>query len=455
MPEGRSQAPPLNADDIVALATPSGRGALGVVRLCGLRAQAIACSLLGVPSLPARKPVLRSLRCGEETLDKALVTFFPSGYTGEPCVEFSVHASPYVIRTLLELCRRAGARDALPGEFTQRAYLNGKLDLAQAEAVCELIASGTRAAHRGAVERLEGGLQKRVESLRLSLTEALAGLLARLDHPDEDLSDGTDPLCRALEGLRAAAQASRRGRALGSGLRVVLAGPPNAGKSSLLNALLGADRAIVSERPGTTRDTLEADCELGGLALTLVDTAGLREHAPDPVEAEGVLRSHRAQESSDLTVLVLDAGADPAPQTALIERLAKSGRKLVVALNKQDLPRKISPQTARACCAGAPVAEVSALNGQGLEDLARMMKAELGPKDEEVQEPWSIGISERACIAFERAEQEASEAQKLADSPELAAQNVRAALDALDAVCGETTQEDVLNAVFSRFCIGK
>ena len=449
--------------------------------------------------LAGRRATLVWIHDGGERLDRALVTLFEEGssYTGEEMVEVSAHGSPYVLERILEMSVEAGARPAAPGEFTQRAFLSGRLDLSQAEAVCDLIAARTRLAHRAAVSRLEGGLSRETAGLRRDILELRARVEAALDHPDEGLSDDPEAASRAARGLLARVEAmgrgARRGRLLREGARVVLLGPRNAGKSSLLNALLGTDRAIVHPEPGTTRDTLEETCDLEGIQTTLIDTAGLSDwpcpvgdgtssldsdHRLDagPVEKEGQLRALAAARGADLLVLVLDRTLDPETHRGVLEwtraEARRLARPLVTALNKSDLePARTRPEHVAdvlgasfaprtAGSGGVPAAvEVSALRRSGLEDLARAVTAGLSEGD---------GLPEAECSAsaagarHRRALDEAAAQLRPVPefilsgrSPELAAERLRRAADALDEIEGHTAPEEVLSGVFSRFCVGK
>ncbi len=311
-------------DTIAAIATPPGEGAVALLRVSGPEATAIA-SRVCVPArggslekISLRRQVrARAHAADGATLDEVLVTRFaaPASYTGEDVVEISGHGGPLVARRLLEAVVAAGARVAAPGEFTQRAFLNGKLDLTQAEAVMDLIRAHSDLALRAANEQLGGGLGRRIESLREGLLNLVAHVEAHIDFPDEDISPETGAaLLARLDDARAQVAAlldtARPGRILREGLRTAIVGEPNVGKSSLLNALAGRDRAIVSATPGTTRDTIEEYVAVGGLALRLVDTAGLRE-ASDAIEREGIARAHREVAAADLVLQVADASLPP------------------------------------------------------------------------------------------------------------------------------------------------
>jgi tRNA modification GTPase len=448
---------------IAAIATPPGRGAVGIVRLSGPASESIARRLARREApFEARKATLVKLHDGEETLDEAIVVFFPEGgsYTGENSIEFQAHGSPYVLERIVALCLEAGAEPAPPGEFTRRAFLNGNLDLAQAEAVCDLIAARTKLSAGAAMERLEGGLSKRVARARRDILDLTALVEANIDHPDEDIPPlPPEEGLRALESLRASlgelAAGANRGR-LEASARIAIVGPPNAGKSSLLNALLGRDRAIVSEAAGTTRDTLDASVDLEGLDAALVDTAGLRDAPDDPVEREGHERALRALSGADLGLLVLDRSLPPGSHRAALAALDAAREKgetpLIFVLNKTDLepaatrPNDLPP--------GIRAVEVSARSGRGISDLGALLKSSLRAPDAEAGRS---AVTTRHAAAFDAAARELDAARSVfpEDSGERTALHLRAALDALDAVDGKTTTEDLLGSIFSRFCVGK
>ncbi|MEK9144517.1 MAG: tRNA uridine-5-carboxymethylaminomethyl(34) synthesis GTPase MnmE, partial [Elusimicrobiota bacterium] len=424
----------------------------------------------GAPELPERRAVLAEAVDGAEVLDEVLAVRFAPGrsYTGEEMVELSAHGSSFVMERLAALACLHGARPARPGEFTQRAFLNGRIDLLQAEAVCDLIASRSRRAHRSASLRLGGGLSREIGRLRSEITGCLALCEAAIDHPEEAPQSLSGPrLSDSLEGaaslLDSLLRAQGRGRFQREGLRVALIGRPNAGKSTLFNALLGRERAIVSSAPGTTRDTLEESAELGGACAVLMDTAGLRPFAPKrrSVEALGMRRSESALEAADLALLVLDLGRPLRGQGALLRRLAcEPDRPVLVALNKSDLPRRAFTREALAReFPGVDALEVSALRSEGLEALEERLAALLsggagGPAEETGVE----AVSRRHRDALRASLSELEEARALlraGKEPELAAPSLRGALGSLDEITGRTTTEDVLGEIFSRFCIGK
>lgn len=446
---------------IAAVATPAGVGALGVVRLTGDGCAPAARRLLRLKGELAPRFATRceALDAEGRPLDDAVATFFPAAQspTGEDLLEISAHGSPLILAAILAAARAAGARPAEPGEFTKRAFLNGKLDLAQAEAVCALIRARSDAARRAALRQLRGGLSERLAAVREPLFEMLARVEAGLDHPEEDLpslplAEARGEARRALEAVSTLAHSYERGRLAAEGARVCLVGRPNAGKSSLLNALLGRERAIVCPEPGTTRDVLEELATVEGAPAILIDTAGLRECSSDSAEGIGQRRASEALETSDVSVLVVDGSRAPDDEDARVHaRLraeARAARRpLVEVVNKADV--------LAACWEGQAPLRVSARRGTGLAALSAAVAASLeataGPGDE-----GELVTSARHRDALQRA----ARALRCALSPEAAshdrlARDLRDALSALGEIDGATTSEDLLGAIFSRFCVGK
>lgn len=449
-------------DTIVAQATPPGAGAIAVIRISGRGAFRAARTFLpaaaAVPVHGAAR--LLSVTDGTRLIDRAVAIFFrgPASYTGDDTVEISCHGSPYVVRAILNLAVRAGARPAAPGEFTLRAFLNGKLDLAQAEAVGELIEAGSAAAHRAAITQLEGGLSARVRGIREDLVSLLAELEARLDDPYGEIPALELKAFRrraALAGKKAAGLAAgfETGRGIKEGERVVIAGAPNSGKSSLLNALLGYDRAMVSGRAGTTRDTLEAELDTDGFRLLFTDTAGLNCRAATGLEREGIRRTSAALGRADTVILVKDGSRSESPGDRRAEteaaRLA-AGARIIRVLNKADLPR------AKNRPAGGGL-KVSAKTGEGLPRL----RAELVSRQKKVFRDGAQAVitSARHFAALSAAARELAALGTLlgrTDPPaELAAEHLRGALNELSAILGETAPEEVLAGIFGSFCVGK
>ena len=434
-------------DTIAAISTPLGEGAIAVLRMSGPRAVAIAEQIFRGKKhagAVARVQQFGAVFDGARKLDDVLLTVFraPHSYTGEDVVEIACHGGVLVARRILELLLKCGARSAEPGEFTQRAYLGGKMDLTQAEAVMDLITAQTDLALRAATEQLEGRLGAHIRSLRESLLGLLAHVEAFIDFPDEDIDPDTGDALRAkLDAVRAETESllatAGQGRVLREGVRTVICGAPNVGKSSLLNLLLGYERAIVSARPGTTRDVIEEVINLRGYPLRLVDTAGLRE-SDDEIEREGMARTRQQIERADLVLHVADASAPPRGAAALL------------VLNKSDLGE-------HAGWRGVEGVRISCLKSAGLTQLedaiiARITGGQAAHRD------WSVAINARhhACLAKALAYSNAAQ-QALAGalSPEFVAEELRGALDAIGEVVGKADSEEILGKIFSTFCIGK
>lgn len=450
------------ADTIVAIATPPGRGGLGVVRVSGPAAQRVAATLLGRerPLSPRRATFarLRDAEAGRGVLDQVVVTLFaaPASYTGEDVVEFSTHGNPWIVRRVVELAAAAGARVAEPGEFTFRAYLHGRMDLVEAEAVADLVAAVTPAQARAASDQLEGTLTATITRLEADVFDLTARLEASLDFPEEGYRFIDAPeASRALLALRAELDglvaSARVGRVLREGRRLAIVGQPNVGKSSIFNALLGYGRAIVSASPGTTRDLLTEACSVDGIPLTLVDTAGWRE-SDDEVEAEGIRRAKRAAAAADVSLLVLDGsaplgGADLALLSAL-------GGPAVVAVNKCDLGDAwpLSALERRSDLA----VRVSASTGAGLDGLRHALaRALVGDEtwldDVRVTNVRHASLLERSGAALGRAARLAG----TAGGEELVLAELREALAPLQEITGQRCSDAVLREIFARFCVGK
>lgn len=456
-----------DADTIAAIATPAGRGALGIVRLSGPEACVIAGRVFrgegGNPSsFPSHTVHFGQVVSNGELLDTVLLTVMraPRSYTGEDSVEFSCHGGRIVLARVLGAVVGAGARPAEPGEFTLRAFLNGKMDLAQAEAVQELIAAESNLGARVAAEQLRGRLSSEVGALRDELIEVIGEIEAAIDFPDEEIElEEQSALLARLRSLRertAALLATfEEGRRVREGVHVVIAGKPNVGKSSLLNALLDDERAIVTAEPGTTRDVLRESLVCQGVVLTVVDTAGIREPR-GAAETEGVRRSRKALGEADLVLLVLD-GAAPIDDAdcEIIERIGE--RPFITVVNKTDLPQHPDFKTLDARLVSRTTVRTSALKVTGLDTL----------KETIIEEVWPSGLpsSDAALVtqvrhrdALARAEAALGETAVALDEDrglELAAVDAREALDALGEIVGAVTTDDILQQIFSKFCIGK
>jgi tRNA modification GTPase len=451
-------------DTIAAVSTPSGEGGIGVVRLSGPAAVAIA-TILFRPAPPQFHP--RRLYYGHiqhpetgEPVDEVLLSVMPAphSYTREDVVEISGHGGPTPLRAILTLVLAAGARLAEPGEFTQRAFLNGRIDLTQAEAVLDTIRARTDAGLRAAQQVLAGQLGGRVRALRLRLIRLLAALEVAIDYADEEITELTPAEIRLeIEEILAATReliaSHARGKLLRDGAGTVIIGCPNTGKSSLLNALLGENRAIVTDIPGTTRDIIEEQIDLGGVPLRLVDTAGIRDtdHA---VERIGVERSRASLETADLVLLVIDRSAPLTDDDRELLRLL-AGRPVVIILNKADLPAQVTPEQVAAQLP-APVVEISALTGEGIPLLETRLRALL-LGSEVVAEPVALATLRQRAVAEHAAQ---SLAQTLATldnggGEELLAVDLMAAASALGEITGDDVREEVIHDIFTRFCVGK
>ena len=454
-------------DTIAAISTPPGPGAIGVIRLSGPQAVGLAERYFkplghkGLRDYPARKLIYGELLdSGGETIDRVLcaVSYGPSSYTGEDMAEFQCHGSPAVLALGLEALCTGGARPAGPGEFTRRAFLNGKLDLAQAEAVGDLLEATSREGARHAAGQLAGVLSQRIGEIYSALVDVMAHFHAVLDYPDEEidpfrleeLSARLEVQERALDNLLSTC---RRGRQLTQGISCALVGRPNVGKSSLLNALAGYERAIVTDIPGTTRDTVEVNVELGGLPLRLIDTAGLRD-SEDPVERLGVERSRVAMEQAELILVLWDSSAQVAREDVeLLERALELAPSILV-WTKNDLPA--APVPVMEIPDSLRVVELSARTGQGLDRLEQAVSA-LFPRENGV--PYGqILTNQRQEDAARRAQESVARARTaLAQgvTPDALLTDVEEALAALGELTGQSVREDITDRIFARFCVGK
>jgi len=455
----------MRTDTIAAIATPPGEGGIGIVRVSGSEAFPIAERLFrrrgGSKPLQSHRAYFGVIvdPAAGETLDRALLLPFraPRSYTGEDVAEFHCHGSPYLLRRVLELVWREGARPAEPGEFTLRAFLNGKLDLAQAEAVADLIRARSEAQLRSALAQHEGRLSQQVHALGDELLRLLATVEAHIDF-SEELGE-LDP--RALvpdlqhlhQQLDALLQGARAGRILREGARVAIVGQPNVGKSSLLNALLGEERAITTDIPGTTRDTLEESLIIGGVPLVILDTAGLRESA-DVVEQIGVERARRAAERADLILFVYDlTAADWDADRALLQTLPADTPKLLVG-NKVDAADSAHAQRSRSVFLDSVL--ISALTGAGLDALQEAILAALEMQRIGEETPTLTHQRHIQAVAdAKRALEHAHDALQHGYPPELIAVDLRTAWLALGAITGETADETLVQRIFRDFCIGK
>ncbi len=442
---------------LVAAATPPGRGGIGIVRVSGPRSPEFAEALIGQLPKARYATLARFLDAGGEPIDAGIALYFPApnSYTGEDVLELHGHGGPVIVEALVARLVELGAERAGPGEFTRRAFENGKIDLTQAEAVADLIDAGSRAAARAAMRSLQGDFRARIDALRDALIELRAYIEATIDFPEEEIDFQSDlAVLDRLEAVRAeflSVEASARsGVALRNGLTVVLAGRPNAGKSSLLNRLAGYDAAIVSPLPGTTRDLVREQLDLDGLPLHVLDTAGLRS-PQDALEAEGIRRARGAIGRADRILFVIDALADP-EATAYTEERANLPADLPVTLvyNKSDLVSRPAPPPAR-----VEALAVSAHTGAGLDALRAHLKSAAGF---ESAESATVSARARHVEALRRAHDHLEEgARHLAEkeAAELVAEELRLCQQALAEITGEFTTDDLLGRIFASFCIGK
>jgi tRNA modification GTPase len=445
-------------DTIVAIATPAGRGGIGVVRISGPGAEQTAASISDrTAPLEPRHATLVRVMVKSTAVDRGVVTFFPAphSYTGEDVLEISAHGSRVLLHAIVDAAIQAGARLAEPGEFTFRAYLHGRIDLVQAEAVRDLVDAITPLQARAAFDQLEGTLTGRIREIDAALFEVSARLEASLDFADEGYhfidpegaSLEIEEIGRSIDRLLADAG---RGRLLREGAQVVIVGRPNTGKSSIFNRLAGAARAIVTDIPGTTRDLLTEVLDLDGIAVTLVDTAGLRGAGADAVEQEGIARAHAARTVADLTVVVLDLSRALTSDDEELLSNTSASRRIVVG-NKSDLAGAWDPRRV-----AAQMLPVSARTGAGFDRLRAAMLDELSGGESLRDTPVVTNLRHAELLASARASLRRAAAAAAAGTPEeFVAADVMEARGCLEEVTGARTADDVLHAIFDRFCIGK
>ena len=463
-------------DTICAIATPLGEGGVGIVRISGEKAVAVAAGLVvlrsGSPLESSASHVLHHadiLDPADSTrhapLDEALVAVMhgPKSYTGEDVVELQCHGGIVILQTICEELVRAGARLAEPGEFTKRAFLNGRLDLAQAEAVLDTIRAKTAGSLRIAQEQLRGALSHEIDAVREKLIGLLAHVEAGIDFVEEDIA--FIPTAELTAGLQSAHEAvsrllahSREGRIMREGATAAIIGRPNVGKSSLLNALLKTDRAIVTAIPGTTRDVLEEVLNIRGIPVRLLDTAGIRD-TTDLVEQEGVRRSRLAQEQADLVLVMLDGSAPLTEEdrTLLQEARPNDDQKRLVVVNKTDLPGRLDPVRLPLDGPDCAWVKISAKTGDGLDDLRDQIRTLLLRPDFEARE--TILVTHlRHQTALQRVQDAVTAALASVEAKqagELIAMDLHAAIDALGEITGAVSTDDILDRIFKEFCIGK
>ena len=453
------------SDTIAAIATPVGEGGLAVIRISGPAALAVAdrC-FVGIGKAAVRPSVAptHTLHLGHimhdgQPVDEVLLAVMraPRTFTREDVVEISCHGGLLPAKLVLETVLGSGARLAEPGEFTRRAFLNGRIDLAQAEAVADLIHSRTELAMRAASEQLAGKLSQRINHLRDEMLRTLAHVEAHIDFPDEDIAPDTqaqliERLEHGVQFMNELLRTANEGQILRRGIRAAIIGRPNAGKSSLLNQLLGHERAIVSAIPGTTRDTIEETANIRGLPVVFIDTAGLRE-ARDEIEVEGIRRSRQSLERAEFLLHVLDASE---PLTGADQQYLHefADKKRILVRNKIDLPARLQLPAN-----GSSVVGVSCLTGQGVETLKDAIK-ELVWSGDIKAEMLEVMINSRHQEALSRARTAAFrtlEALRSTEPLELVAMELRISVNAIGEIVGQTTTENLLDMIFSQFCIGK
>ncbi len=446
-------------DTIAAQATASGEGGIAIVRLSGSDCESILSRVFrprnGKP-MKNRMLTFGHVVCGEQVIDEAMAVLMraPHSYTREDVAEIHCHGSDALVRRILLLLLDQGARMAKPGEFTCRAFLNGRIDLAQAEAVMRMIRAGSDRAMTSAIRQMEGGVSAFVRDARAQIVALLAEIAASIDFPDEveetQTAQQVRAHCGAIRERLLASCDARTGRIEDEGLRVVLCGRPNAGKSSLLNALLGGERAIVTDIPGTTRDTLTESMQVDGLRVLLTDTAGLRETG-DAVERIGVARAKKALDEADVRVLVLD-GSSPIEEEDKEALMGLAPH--IVVLSKGDLPSVVSADMALSQFPDAQALSICAPKGEGLDALKAALVAFApmdGAESSMLSQARHVQAAHRACASLDDAIHSIDDGLPL----DMCGVDLSAALDALGEITGETMSEQVINEVFARFCVGK
>jgi len=457
-------------DTIASISTPLGENGIGIVRLSGKEAISIVEKIFqpknknqSLDKIPTHTLHYGFISKNGTVVDEVLVTVMraPKTYTREDVVEINCHGGIVPLRKVLELCLEKGARLAQPGEFTQRAFLNGRIDLAQAEAVCDLIRAKTEIASQIAVKQLEGHFSNRIKAIRDQLVNLLAYLEVSLDYSEEEVKFLTreeigkriDGMLSSLEGLLLTAET---GKILREGLKTAIVGKPNVGKSSLLNALLREERAIVTSYPGTTRDVIEEMVNLRGIPLVIMDTAGIREHSLDLIEKIGVERSKKTIQSAELILFIIDLSTPLTEEDHYIAKIIAEFNpqaKVILVGNKVDLPQQVSDEDLSL----SPLLKISATLGTGIEDLEQkiyemFITAELTTPD-------TVFVTNlRHKDALIRAKDAVWDAKKTNEnnfSEEFIALDLRQALNALGEIIGETVTEDILDRIFSQFCVGK
>ncbi len=451
-----------STDTIVALATPPGEGGIGIVRLSGPKAISIAESLFRgsgrLSDAPSHRLTFGRIHLPSGVSDEVLVSVMraPRSYTRQDVVEINIHGGVRLADEVVRACVERGARRAERGEFTERAFLNGRLDLAQAEAVLEMVRARTKSGLAAACYQLTGGLSEKLRSVSAAIAKSLALIEAGLEFEEEDLGIG-DPrreignITEVRETVEALRKTYERGRLITTGATVAIVGPPNVGKSSLLNAILGEERAIVTPIPGTTRDIVEGEVDLDGVPVRFLDTAGLRETG-DLIEREGTRRAERAAEAADLRLVVCDASGEIPPPRRLPD-----GPRTVLVINKIDIGDLKAVENLRALAQNRPAYETSATKHEGIDALCRGLR-DLLTRDAPEPSTGGIILRERHAEALRRCAEHVERSLVEMNGQareELVAADLRLALDEIGQITGETTPNDILRTIFDEFCIGK
>lgn len=444
-----------NNDTIAAIATPPGRGGIGVIRVSGKQGKHIYKALTGLIPRPRLAQYVTFKSSDQQIIDKGFALYFenPASYTGEDVIECQIHGSRILLGMLLDEIISLGARAARPGEFTERAFLNDKIDLLQAEAIADLIDSNSKKAARSALQSLDGVFSDQVKQLRELVFNARTLIEAALDFPDEeevdvDISPALKNVEDSLSALNILLSKAEAGRVLDQNLTIVIVGSPNVGKSSLINYLSGFDSAIVSALPGTTRDIIREKVLIGDFAVTLIDTAGIRETSND-IEKEGVQRAYKALAIADIVLYVLDNSLEEEVQQDMLSAHVSSGTKLIMVRNKIDLCVDSTPgNTEEAAC-------VSVKTGAGMEQLIKKICSILDITDNDEDLIFARQRHIDALLTVKQRLLQALAENKNGLGLEVLAESLRQALSGFDEVTGKTTSDDVLGNVFSQFCIGK
>jgi len=452
-------------DTICAISTPLGEGGIGIVRISGPDAANIAARLFKPVRKNSsfvkegRKLIFGHIIDGEEVLDEVLLSYHPRPYTytREDIVEINCHGGIIPLKRILQLAIEKGARVAEPGEFTKRAFLNGRIDLTQAEAVMDLIVSRTERSAAAAVRQMAGGLKQKIESMRKKVLEILVEMEALFDYPEEDIDielESIPPRMRKIkEALQHLIAAGERGRIIREGVNIVIAGRPNAGKSSLLNHLLGKKRAIVSDIPGTTRDVLEEDINIAGVPIRLVDTAGIRETG-NIIEMEGVKLAREKAEQADLILHIVDGSIPLSNEDKAMAQLKQKG---LTIINKADLPVVVSEDEVKALLPQRQEVTVSLKTGKNLDLMeSKLESILLGEKGIEAEPPLVTNIRHLQNLKLaDEGLSNSLQAIKEGMPLEIAAIDLREALEALGRITGEGSPMEIVHQVFERFCVGK